>query len=1547
MKTAHPREGGDPNSLQAPQAMPNQTSAWAPAFAGVSEELDRYAANRAALTAAHAYSPSDERDACGVGLVCALDGKPRREVVELAITALKSVWHRGAVDADGKTGDGAGVLLSVPQDFFADQVTRIGHVLRPGPIAVGQVFLPRNDLGNQEAARTIVEAEALRFGFYIYGWRQVPVDTSVIGEKANATRPEIEQIMLSPPAGLTGEALERALFLCRKRIEKRVAAAGIQHFYLCSFSARQLIYKGMFLAQHIDEFYPDLRDERFAAAVAIFHQRYSTNTFPEWRLAQPFRMLAHNGEINTKKGNVNWMKSHEIRMAADAFGEMGDDVKPVIQDPHGSDSMALDNTFEVLVRAGRDAPMAKALLMPEAWNARSDEQIKPAHKALYAYCNSVMEPWDGPAAICASDGRWVVAGKDRNGLRPLRVAYTDDGLLIMGSEAGMCRVEESRIVRKTHISAGRMIAVDLAEGRLYGEDEIVDELAVRHPYDQWLGNMVDLEKTIAPGPEPRAYSREELVRRQVAAGLSLEDIELILAPMVEDGKEAVGSMGDDTPLAVLSDQYRPLSHFFRQNFSQVTNPPIDSLRETSVMSLKTRFKNLGNILAQDEAQTDVFVLESPVLTTGMYHRVVEFIGEKNVAVIDCTMPLPAPESRDGDALRANLDRIRAEAEDAALRGCATIVLTDEASGPGRLALPMILATGGVHSSLVAKGLRSYVSLIVRSAECLDTHYFAVLVGVGATAVNAYLAQESFQDRLDRGLTGELSLRDLCLNYKHAIEGGLLKIIAKMGIAVISSYRGGYNFEALGLSRALVAEFFPGMPSRISGIGLAGIEAKALELHRKAWDAAAITLPVGGFYKARRAGEAHAFEARMIHTLQRACDTGEYAAYKTFSEGMRRMPTIQLRDLLDLRSPERAVSLDEVESVNEIRKRFLTPGMSMGALSPEAHGVLNIAMNRIGAKSVSGEGGEDPARYTPLPNGDNPNSAVKQIASGRFGVTAQYLNECREIEIKVSQGAKPGEGGQLPGFKVTELIAKLRHSTPGVMLISPPPHHDIYSIEDLAQLIYDLKQINPEARVCVKLVAMTGIGAIAAGVAKAKADVILISGNVGGTGASPQTSIKYAGGPWEMGLSEANQVLTLNNLRHSVRLRADGGMRTGRDVVIAAMLGAEEFGIGTASLIAMGCIMVRQCHSNTCPVGVCTQDEALREKFSGSPEKVINLFTFIAEEVREILAGLGFRSLNEIVGRTDLLQQVSRGGEHLDDLDLNPLLVRADPGHHAPFCTVEGRNEVPDTLDAQIVRDAAPLLERGEKMQLTYTVRNTARAIGSRTSSHIVRKFGMDGLPPGHLTVQLKGSAGQSLGAFAVQGLRIELTGEANDYVGKGLSGATLVVRPAPQLASPQTNAIIGNTVLYGATRGRLFAAGLAGERFGVRNSGAVTVVEGCGTNGLEYMTGGVAVVLGPVGFNFAAGMTGGMAYVLDLDDRFLTMLNRDSVVVERIGTRHWEAELKALVEEHARETGSVLGQTILRDWDRHLAKFWQVVPKEMVHRLDKPLAEEEAVHHRA
>ena len=1489
------------------------------------------------LVAGHAYDPADERDACGVGLVCALDGKPRRDVVEIAIRSLKAVWHRGAVDADGKTGDGAGVMVSVPQAFFAEQVERTGHRLRPGPIAVGQIFLPRTDLVAQEACRTLVESEVLAAGFYIYGWRQTPIDPTVIGDKAVATRPEIEQILLAPPAGLDAaadsEALERALFLVRKRIEAR--GPSLPHFYVCSLSARSLVYKGMFLAEHIDSFYPDLRDARFEAAVAIFHQRYSTNTFPEWRLAQPFRMLAHNGEINTLRGNANWMRSHEIRMAATAFGDAQDDVKPVIQ-PGGSDSMALDNTFETLVRAGRSAPMAKALLMPEAASPHTPPEVA----ALYGYCNAVMEPWDGPAALCATDGRWVVAGKDRNGLRPLRTAVTDDGLLIVGSEAGMSGVAESRIREKGHITAGRMIAVDLAPGgggagRLYGEREIIDELAAAHPYAEWLGNVMALEPRIGPGPEPRRFGPDELRRRQSAAGWSLEDLELILSPMAEEAKEAVGSMGDDTPLAVLSERHRPLSHYFRQAFAQVTNPPIDPLRETGVMSLKTRFKNLGNILAEDETQTDVYVLESPVLTTGMFERVIGFIGPEQIATVDCTFARPDPSLPAGAALREALDRIRAEAEDAALSGRSQIVLTDEGSGPERIAIPSILAVGAVHGFLVARGLRSYVSLIVRAGDCLDVHAFAVLVGVGATAVNAYLAQESFQERQERGLSGALSFGDVCKNHKKAIEGGLLKILSKMGVSVISAYRGGYNFEAVGLSRALVAELFPGMTSRISGVGLPGLERAAAALHARAWDGAASPLPVGGLYRQRRSGEAHALEAQAIHTLQAACDRGDYTAYKAFSDLMRPERPIALRDLLEVKPDRAAVGLDEVESVNALRQRFLTPGMSLGALSPEAHGVLNVAMNRIGARSVSGEGGEDPARYAPLPNGDNANSAVKQIASGRFGVTAEYLNACREIEIKVAQGAKPGEGGQLPGFKVTGLIARLRHATEGVTLISPPPHHDIYSIEDLAQLIYDLKQINPVAKVTVKLVARSGIGAVAAGVAKAKADTILISGHSGGTGASPQSSIKYAGAPWELGLSEAHQVLTLNNLRHSVTLRTDGGLRTGRDVVVAAMLGAEEFGIGTASLIAVGCLMVRQCHSNTCPVGVCTQDEALRAKFGGTPDKVVNLFTFIAEETREILAGLGFRTLQEIVGRTDLLQQVSRGGEHLDDLDLNPLLVRADPTA-APPPYPRARTPVPPSLDEEVLRDAAPLFAHGEKMQLAYTVRNTQRAIGARTSSEIVRRF-PDGLDHGRLTLRLSGSAGQSLGAWGARGLRIELVGEANDYVAKGLSGAVIAIRPAPHLTDPGSQALIGSTCLYGATAGALYAAGLAGERFAVRNSGAVTVVEGCGANGCEYMTGGEAVVLGPTGPNFAAGMTGGMAWVLDDAGDIARRLNPDSVVASPVGPL-WGERLRALVTAHASETGSPRAAELLSDWSRALPRFVQVCPKEMVARLQLPLA---------
>lgn len=1476
------------------------------------------------------YNEEDEHSSCGVGLVVSINAKPSRKVVENGINALKAVWHRGAVDADGKTGDGAGIHLQIPVPFFYDQIRRTGHEPKMNElIAVGMVFLPRIDFGAQEACRTIIESEILKMGYSIYGWRHVPVKVSCLGEKANLTRPEIEQILISNSKGVEEETFERELYVIRRRIEKQ--ALGMKDLYVASLSCRSIIYKGMMLAEQVAEFYPDLQDERFQSTFAIYHQRYSTNTFPQWWLAQPFRMLAHNGEINTFKGNLNWMKSHEIRMAGATFGNYAEDIKPIIS-AGSSDSAALDAVFEMMVRGGRNAPMAKTMMIPESWSKLTAEMPKKWQN-MYAYCNSVMEPWDGPAALAMTDGRWVAAGLDRSGLRPMRYVVTGDGLLIAGSEAGMVSVNESEVIEKGALGPGEMIAVDLDRGILLHDKDLKNELANSAPFDDWASKIIDLEK-VTKGKEFQCFFGKELRHRQMAAGYSIEDLETILAPMAEDGKETLASMGDDTPSAVLSKQYRPLSHYFRQNFSQVTNPPIDSLRENRVMSLKTRFGNLKNVLDQDSSQTEILVLDSPFVGNAKFSKMINIFGEDAIT-IDCSFDVGLGVN----ALFKSLDRLKVEAEDAIRSGAGHLILTDKMQSANRIAVPMILATSAIHSWLTKRGLRTFCSLNVQSAECIDPHYFAVLIGSGATTVNAYLAQDSIADRVSRKLL-QGTITENIKRYQAAIDQGLLKIMAKMGISIISSYRGGLNFEAVGLSRSMVAEYFPGMQSRISGIGITGIQKKAVEIHTKGWSLGQDILPIGGFYKSRQSGEKHAWEAQTMHLMQAACQKGSFDLWKQYSRKMQSNPPIHLRDLLDIKSLRDPIPLDAVESITSIRKRFVTPGMSLGALSPEAHKTLNIAMNRIGAKSDSGEGGEDPQHFHPDPNGDNPSAKIKQVASGRFGVTAEYLNQCEELEIKVAQGAKPGEGGQLPGIKVTELIARLRHSTKGVTLISPPPHHDIYSIEDLAQLIYDLKQINPVCKVTVKLVAASGVGTIAAGVAKAKADIILISGHNGGTGASPATSIKYAGLPWEMGLTEAHQVLSMNNLRERITLRTDGGLRTGRDIVMAAMMGAEEFGIGTAALIAMGCIMVRQCQSNTCPVGVCTQDEKLRDKFSGSAEKVVHLITFYAQEVQEILASIGAHSLDEVVGRVDLLHQVSRGSAHLDDLDLNPMLIMVDGAKEAQLNRSRNRTEVDDTLDIQVINDAARFFQYGEKMQLSYSVKNTDRTIGTRASSHVVNKFGMNNeLQSNQLTLKLTGSAGQSLGAFLVSGIKIEVTGESNDYVGKGLSGGIITIKPhVSSLLIPHNNTIIGNTVLYGATDGKLFASGRAGERFAVRNSGAHVVIEGCGTNGCEYMTGGVAVILGSIGSNFGAGMTGGMAYIYDPQKIAKTQINLETLVIADLSVDYWVDQMKVLIEEHVRETGSVKGSNILDNWEIEKMAFLQICPKEMLTHIPFPIS---------
>jgi len=1492
-----------------------------------------YKKNLAKLIKGNVYHSSQEHDACGVGFVASTEGIKSRKVVEFGIQALKAVWHRGAVDADGKTGDGAGIHIEIPQDFFIERIQNAGRQHKEGVICVGMIFLPRNDYSSQEKCKTIIENELLNKNYYVYRWRQVPVNTKVLGEKAESNRPEIVQVIFkSNNPDLKHDDLERDLFVIRKKIEKESNKQKIKDFYICSFSSRTIVYKGMFLAEALSEFYSDLLDKRFVSRFAIFHQRYSTNTFPSWDLAQPFRTLAHNGEVNTLKGNVNWMKIHEQDMSSKLFEDI-ESLKPVIGIGN-SDSAALDNVFELLVKSGKSVPLTKLMLIPDAWSKRR-KTVSKSNQQLFNFLNSTIEPWDGPAAIAATDGKWIIAAQDRNGLRPLRYTVTADKLLFAGSETGMIPFLNKKILFKGRLGPGQAIAIDLDKGQVYDSKSLKNQIS--KDYKKYNKQIIDLDKKIGSTKEKFIYKGDELRRRQFLAGMNIEDLELILHPMVEDAKEAVGSMGDDTPTAVLSDRFRPLSHFFRQNFSQVTNPPIDSLRENEVMSLKTRFGNTGNILDFENLTKDnIYVLESPILSNVQFEKFSDFF-KKSIKVLDCTFSIKK-------SLKKRLDELRFEAEVSVREGKKHLILSDKLVNENKAPIPMALAIGAINSRLVELGIRGFNSINVQTGEVLDTHSFAVLLGVGATTINSYIAFDSIYQRYEKGLFGKTSFEECIKRYIKSVDNGLLKIMSKMGISVLSAYRGGCNFEAVGLSRSVVAEYFPGMISRISGIGIVGIEKKIKELHKKAFQKNISILPIGGIYKYRKNGEMHQFQGNLIHMLQSAVGTNSYDTYKKYAQGTYDLDIINLRDLLDFKKLGKPIDIKQVESIDVIRKRFGSGSMSHGALSSEAHETLAIGMNRIGAASCSGEGGEDPKRFIKKENGDSANSKVKQIASARFGVTIEYLNNCNEIEIKIAQGAKPGEGGQLPGFKVSKEIARLRHSTPGVTLISPPPHHDIYSIEDLAQLIYDLKQSNPKARVGVKLVASTGVGTIAAGVAKAKADVILISGHSGGTGASPQTSVKYVGIPWEMGLTEVNQVLTLNNLRHKVTLRTDGGIKTGRDVVMAAMMGAEEFGIGTTSLVAMGCIMVRQCHSNTCPVGICTQDENLRKKFTGTPEKVVNLFSFIAEEVREILAELGFKTLNEIVGRTDLLKQVSRGTSNLDDLDLSPLLVQADPGKNNRYCQPNLINEVPSTLDEKIYKDVKNLFDQKRKIELNYEIKNIHRAVGTRLSHYIYKKFDKERIEKNSITINLFGSAGQSLGAFGIKGLKLKVTGDANDYVGKGLSGATIVIRPPSEsnLISNE-NTIIGNTVLYGATSGKLFASGQSGERFAVRNSGAEAVIEGCDSNGCEYMTGGCVVILGKVGDNFAAGMTGGMAFVYDSTQELKNFINLNSVILQKPETNYWKNYLKNLIKEHFKETESKIAERILINFDSEVKNFKQICPKEMLDKLSNPLTLKEKV----
>ncbi|RMG53420.1 MAG: glutamate synthase large subunit, partial [Acidobacteria bacterium] len=1343
------------------------------------------------------YNPRLEHDACGVGFVADLRGRPSQRIVQMALEALIRLGHRGAADADAATGDGAGLLCQLPAAFFrhemAGQETEIPEA---APLAVGMCFLPREAEALAQAGQ-IVSQVLKRRGFRILGWRTVPTRDEVLGKKAAETRPEIRQVLAIPSGELAGDELERVLFVARKEIERRWHEIGLTSGFICSLSHRTIVYKGLLNARQLNQFYPDLHDPNFQSALAIFHQRYSTNTFPNWFLAQPFRLLAHNGEINTIEGNRHWMRARQSDVEQSLWADEAEYVKPVIW-AEGSDSASLDNVAELLVRSGRDLLHTMMMLIPEAHE--QVPHLDPAVRAFYQYHEGLMEPWDGPAALVFSDGQVIGAALDRNGLRPLRYVVTDDGLVIVASEVGVADLEPERIVENGRLGPGQMLALDLRAGLLLENEIIKETIARRRPYGVWI----ERQRRTCPAPAFQFTASLPAQRRlqlQRAFGYSIEDVKYILSPMSR-GEIPVGSMGDDTPLAPFSTKPRLLYSYFKQRFAQVTNPPIDPLRERLVMALETLIGPRANVFQESEDHARLIKLNSPILTENQMTWLMDQAAFP-ARVLDVTFPV-----EDGTVgFRRTLEALCRQAEEAIGRGATLLVLSDRAVNAERAAIPMLLAVGAVHHHLIRRGLRMRASLIVESAEPRQAHEFACLLGYGANAIYPYLAYDVLRSAV--GESDEVALSEALEKYVHAVEKELLKIMSKMGISTLSSYCGAQIFEAVGLDRSVIETYFTHTPSLIGGVQLDDIVADALFQHRLGFGHERLKLEDYGYYRYRRAGEYHMFNPDVVRSLHKFVRSEEGGEYGDYARRVRERPAAAIRDLLEFR-PGRPIPVEEVEPVEEIVKRFCAAAMSHGALSRETHETIAIAMNRLGARSNSGEGGEDPRRYRPLPNGDSANSAIKQVASARFGVTPAYLMSADELEIKMAQGSKPGEGGQLPGHKVTEEIAAIRHSGPGITLISPPPHHDIYSIEDLAQLIYDLRRVNPRARIAVKLVAEAGVGTVAAGVAKAHADVIHISGHAGGTGASPLGSIKNAGVPWELGLAEAHQVLTLNGLRDRVRLRVDGGLQTGRDVIIAALLGADEFAFGTAALVALGCVMARQCHLNTCPVGIATQREDLRKRFPGKPEMLVRFFRALAEDVRHHLARLGFRRLDDIVGRADLLRPVSAPPDNVrGTFDLSPLLtpvnrpspgVQSSGGEHRT--THQSRRRVGDhaqaTLDDRVYHDALPALEAGRRARFTYRIRNTDRTVGARLAGEIARRWGDEGLPEGTIEAHFRGTAGQSFGAFCISGLRLILEGDANDYVGKSMAGGQIVIRPPAHAPfARRHHTIVGNTVLYG------------------------------------------------------------------------------------------------------------------------------------------------------